>query len=311
MRLRQSVSGRPIYLSTRTCSQAFALLALLLCAAPPLAAETASKPELDQRIVDAAQMLAGTPHFAGVPARELERHVEFMIGNTLFVLGHELGHAVISQMQIPIAGNEENAADVFATLMLLKVKDAFSDRALVNVARGWFFSDRRDRAQGEKTVYYDQHGLDLKRAYTIVCLMVGGEPDRFTSLADEVKMPRARQGSCQYDYSSASWSWDQLLKPHRRTPDQPKTKIEVNYASGKGEYDMLAEVSKRLRILETVAEHLSDEYVWRTPIGLEMQTCGDPGARWAPTLKKVIVCYEIMFDFYQLDRKYGHMKAVD
>ena len=311
MHLRQSVSDRPIYLSTRTCSQVFALLALLLCAAPPLSAETPSKSDLDQRIVDAAQMLAGTPHYAGVPTRELERHVEFMIGNTLFVLGHELGHALISQMEIPIPGNEENAADVFATLMVLKVKDAFSDRALTNVARGWFFSDRRDRAQGVKTVYYDKHGLDLKRAYTIVCLMVGGEPDRFTSLANEVKMPPERQGSCKYDYSNASWSWEQVLKPHRRTPDQPKTKIEVNYASGNGEYDMLAEVSKRFRILETAAEHLSDEYVWRTPIGLEMQTCGDPGARWAPTLKKVIVCYEIMFDFYQLDRMYGHMKAVD
>src|SRR4051794_27244392 len=34
-------------------------------------------------------------------------------------------------------GNEENAADVFATLMVLKMKDAFSDRALTNVARGF------------------------------------------------------------------------------------------------------------------------------------------------------------------------------
>jgi hypothetical protein len=102
-----------------------------------------------------------------------------------------------------------------------------------------------------------------------------------------------------------------VLKPHRRTPDQPKTKIEVNYTSGNGEHDVLAELSKKLRVLETAAEHLSDQYVWRTPIGLEMQTCGAPGARWAPTLKKVIVCYEIMFDFAQLDRKYGHLKAVD
>jgi hypothetical protein len=73
---------------------------------------------------------------------------------------------------------------------------------------------------------------------------------------------------------------------------------------------MLAELSKKLRILETTAEHLSDEYVWRAPIGLEMQTCGQPGARWDMALKKVIVCYEIIADFGQLDRMYGHMKAV-
>ena len=301
---------RPIDLPTRTCSQIFVLLALLLCAAPPIAAETASKSHLDQRIVDGARMLAGTPRFAGVPAPELERHVEFVVGNTLFVLGHETGHALISEMGIPVLGHEENAADVFSTLMALKVGDAFSDRALTNVARGWFLSDRRDRAQGVKTVYYDEHGLDLKRAYAVVCLMVGGAPDKFAALADEVKMPPERQGSCQADYSNASWSWDKVLKPHRRTSDQPKTKIEVNYASSNAEHDMLAEISKKLRILETAAEHLSDEYVWRAPIALEMQTCGDPGARWDLSLKKVIICYEIIADFGQLDRMYGHLKAV-
>jgi hypothetical protein len=194
--------------------------------------------------------------------------------------------------------------------MALKVGDAFSDRTLINVAKGWFLSDRRDKAQGVKTVYYDEHGLDLKRAYAIVCLMVGGASDKFTGLADEVKMPPERQSSCQADYSNASWSWDKVLKPHRRTSDQSKTKIEVNYASGQGEFDVLAELSKKLRILETAAEHLSDEYVWRAPIALEMQTCGDPGARWDMALKKVIVCYEIIADFGQLDRMYGHMKAV-
>ena len=75
--------------------------------------------------------------------RELERHVEFVVGNTLFVLGHETGHALVSEMGIPILGHEENAADVFATLMALKVGDAFSDRTLINVAKGWFLSDRR------------------------------------------------------------------------------------------------------------------------------------------------------------------------
>src|SRR4051794_28228211 len=111
MHLHQSVSGRAIALSTRTYSQTFALLAMLLCTAPPLSAETASKSHLDQRIVDGAQMLASTPRYAGVPAWELERYVEFMTGNMLFVLSHESGHALVSQMEIPILGHEENAAD--------------------------------------------------------------------------------------------------------------------------------------------------------------------------------------------------------
>ena len=32
--------------------------------------------------------------------------------------------------------------------------------------------------------YYDEHGLDWQRAYQIVCLMVGSNPDQFGQLAD-------------------------------------------------------------------------------------------------------------------------------
>ena len=48
-------------------------------------------------------------------------------------------------MGIPVTGREEDAADIFATLMALMCTDAFADRVLANAALGWFFSDRRDR----------------------------------------------------------------------------------------------------------------------------------------------------------------------
>jgi hypothetical protein len=48
---------------------------------------------------------------------------------------------------------------------------------------------------------------------------------KFKELANEAKLPKERQDSCAGDYSNAVYSWDLLLKPHRRAPDQPKTKI--------------------------------------------------------------------------------------
>jgi hypothetical protein len=66
-------------------------------------------------------------------------------------------------------------------------------------------------------------------------------------------------------------------------------------------------LSRKLRLLETAADFLSNEYVWPAPIGLEMQACGSPGARWDLPLKKIIVCYEIVDEFAQLYRKYGHL----
>ena len=69
-------------------------------------------------------------------------------------------------MQIPVLGHEEDAVDAFATITLLRLKDAFADRVVTNAARGWFFGDQRDKKDGIKTEYYDEHGLDLQRATT-------------------------------------------------------------------------------------------------------------------------------------------------
>ena len=40
----------------------------------------------------------------------------FVTSNLISVFYHELGHAVIDTMQVPIFGQEEDAADVFSTI---------------------------------------------------------------------------------------------------------------------------------------------------------------------------------------------------
>jgi hypothetical protein len=94
-----------------------------------------------------------------------------------------------------------------------------------------------------------------------------------------------------------------------RKPEDPKTTIQVNYAPTK-EYATLAELGQKLHILEAVAEWLSNDFVWKTPITLEMQECGGSGARWISSQKKVIVCYELIREFVQLYRGYGQVALV-
>jgi hypothetical protein len=212
-------------------------------------------------------------------------------------------------MNIPVLGKEEDAADALATVVAIKMSSSFADRVVVNAARGWFLSDQRDKKQGVPTVYYDEHGMDLQRAYNIVCLLVGAQPEKFKALASEVKLPEERQRTCRDDYNNASWSWGQALKPYMRKPDDPKTKIEVKY-DPPGEFSNLAALGRKLQILETVAASLSEDFVWKEPIALEMQQCGDPAARWEWKSKKIIVCYEIIQEFAQLFRNYGQMALV-
>ena len=59
---------------------------------------------VERRVAEAARMLASRPRLKGVPQAQREKHVEFVVGNLLFVLGHETGHAVIREMGVPVVG---------------------------------------------------------------------------------------------------------------------------------------------------------------------------------------------------------------
>jgi hypothetical protein len=277
------------------------------CAGTPL-----SRDELERRVAEAARTLAGRPRLKGMSQAQREKHVQFVVGNLLFVLGHEIGHAVIREMGVPVVGREEDAADIFSTLTALTCEEGFGDRVLANAALGWFLSDRRDRRgrrgrrdQDAESDYYGEHGMDKQRAYAVVCLMVGSNPEKFARVADAAKLPPERQMTCQDDYLNAKWSWDQVLQSHLRQPGQAKTTINVVYGPGNGKYDAHAAVARQMKLLENIAESLSDRFVWRAPISLEMQACGESNARFEFRTRKVIVCYELAGEFSDLYRRYG------
>jgi hypothetical protein len=54
---------------------------------------------------------------------------------------------------------------------------------------------------------------------------------------------------------------------------------------------------RELRLLETLSEHLSDRFALRKPVSLVMEDCGEPGARWDLTDRKIHICYELAVDF--------------
>jgi Putative metallopeptidase len=83
-------------------------------------------------LVTAFQALGATRHENGVSRHDpYESSVgragayrqdltEFVVGNMLFVGFHELGHALVGQLTLPVLGRAEAAADSFATLALLE-----------------------------------------------------------------------------------------------------------------------------------------------------------------------------------------------
>src|SRR5262249_20595493 len=117
--------------------------------APPAApAPTAAQPKFHERVEELARALQNNPRLRNLSEQERLNRLEFVIGNTLFALLHEMGHVAIDEMKLPVLGREEDEADAFATLRLLKVGSDFSQRVLAEAAKNWFLSARRDEETG-------------------------------------------------------------------------------------------------------------------------------------------------------------------
>jgi len=138
-----------------------------------------------------------------------------VIGATLFVFFHELGHALRHQLNIPVTGSEEVAVDELATLLLI----AMGDDGIAAAFSGaeWFALEggKLDKDATELP-FWGEHALDQQRFYNITCLIYGSAPKDFDWLVKDKVLPGARADVCPRDYKQKTAAWDTLLKDHFR-----------------------------------------------------------------------------------------------
>jgi len=268
-------------------------------------AQVPSTEDSDARIDRAVRAIADDPRMKDTPPAFLREIADFATGNMLFALLHEMGHALISDLGLPVLGKEEDAVDQFATVAMIKLGTDFTHRTLVNATKGWLFSHRRDLESGEKMAFYDAHGLDLQRAYNVVCLMVGSDPDAFKDLADDTNLPEDRRETCAGDYSNASWSWDKILKPYLRAPDQPRQTVNIIYDEARDPFDLMRNALRATGLLEYTAAYIVDRYAFTKPFTLQVSMCGEPNANWELPTRTLTLCYEMARDFAELYRAYS------
>jgi hypothetical protein len=203
---------------------------------------------------------------------------------------------------LPVLGREEDAADSFAIINALKMGTRFSERVLIEAGEGLVLSARRDRKQGTTPAFYDEHGLDPQRAYTVVCFMVGSNPEKYKQLANETKLPEERRKSCKYEWENTAWSWEEMLKTHLRAADQPRVAVKVEYQDDK-RYATQAQILRDMGLLETIAEHSADRFAWPRPFTIEARSCGTANARWSQRV--LTLCYELPKEFMELYLNYS------
>jgi len=291
------------YLGHQTWAMIAAALIVNVPAANAQLAE--QKAQIASGIDEAVKALDTVPRLKKLSPKAKRELVEFVTGNTLFVVAHELGHGVINELNIPVVGREEDAADSFAIVIALNLGSRFSERVLIAAAKGWALFSKQDRKQGRPLAFYGAHGLNLQRAYNLICFMVGSDPEKYRQLAKETRFPEWRQASCVYEWKNTAWSWEELLRKHRRSADQPKVAIKVEYEESE-KFPIQARILRHMGLLEAFAEHAADRYAWPKPLTLEAKSCGMANARWRQRV--LTFCYELANAF--IDVYLDHSKEL-
>lgn len=223
----------------------------------------------------------------------------FANNNSLFVLYHEVAHLLFDQLQLPILGKEEDAADNMATWILLNKRNADADKALADAAQGWILSGIAYDSGGEESDYAASHSLDKQRAYQIVCLMVGSDDTAFRPIANEYRMDSERQETCYYDYETVDRSLQGLLGGRGNKTGQG-TDVTVTYHDAGGRLKAAADAFKSSGVFDQVADELRQNYSLREPVLFNAKRCGEANAFYDPDTVEVIFCYELMQDYMDL-----------
>ncbi|MFF1439808.1 DUF4344 domain-containing metallopeptidase [Streptomyces sp. NPDC058295] len=131
-------------------------------------------------------------------------------------LFHESAHAVIDVLDLAVRGKEEDFADQFAALMLLR-QGAQGEGRLLDVAETWRLSaityENEDEGQ------QDEHSSDHQRAVDHLCYLYGAAPANHADVIGADALPAGRARGCAREWRRARAAWMNALGRRAESAD--------------------------------------------------------------------------------------------
>jgi len=140
------------------------------------------------------------------------------IGQFFWFALHEAGHAMFDIFNVPIFGNEEDAADNFATYIILQNRMTEARRLIGGAAWAWwsYMSDykRNPVVQVRLESFASDHGLPEQRFYNLLCIAYGADPVMYDDLPRVGYLPTTRALRCKREYKKLADAFDKEIGPH-------------------------------------------------------------------------------------------------
>ena len=138
--------------------------------------------------------------------------MDAIMGPTLEVFLHEVGHAVFDYLSVPVLGREEDAADQFAAYVLLQFAESDARRLIYGVA--YSYNIDASKPSAKKNPFADEHGLPAQRFYNVLCMAYGADSKLFADLVDKGYLPKDRAEGCADEYEQVIKALNKLIGPY-------------------------------------------------------------------------------------------------
>ncbi|WP_425916464.1 DUF4344 domain-containing metallopeptidase [Pseudomonas sp. GWSMS-1] len=252
-----------------------------------------------------------------VPEQVLHpNEVRFVTANAEFTLLHEMGHLLISELQLPVLGREEDAADQlgFMGLFLLhgRHRDADFYAKLLDVADYWRLEWQRQRPDAPEIHEWDSHALDAQRFFNLACLAYGSDPRQLEWVIQMTGLPDERAFYCPEEYQQAEYAVNWIRQHFARSPDQPILHhLRVEYQPPPQHLPGASELLEKVRAsgeLEAIAARTSSTFALPRDLKLIVAACGEADAWYNRISGELTLCYERILYFRELARELPRLR---
>jgi len=126
----------------------------------------------------------------------------------VFVLYHEVGHALIDMLELPLSGEVEEAADALATLLSIEL---MSDGGRPALAAAELIASQDASASLHP---WFNHSKKTQRFRRLNCWLMGSDPGRLGWVAEDAGIDPQDADMCPAEYEEMRNHWIQLLSPY-------------------------------------------------------------------------------------------------
>lgn len=166
----------------------------------------------EERIVLCDELVTAMDQWFAELDLDAETAYAYKTGALEFIVGHEMGHALVHLLELPVLGRNEDAADLLAIYFAL----TGDDPARAAGGMMFFVGSMLNRPEDYEPAYAGVHSLDEQRVATVACHLFGANPEANIGLVNAGILPESRARRCVGEYQTAVRDIERQLADHKR-----------------------------------------------------------------------------------------------